>query len=283
MSLASESYVKDLSSDELELYDRQLRIQGLGIEGQRKLRGASAIVAGIGGLGCQSALYLAAAGFGKLKLIDNDVVELSNLNRQVLHWYSDIGRFKAKSAEEKLQRLNPFVKVNGIVAKIEERNVESLIQGADVVIDGQDNYRTRFILNDACIRLHIPFIHAAVQGFHGQLMTVVPGKGPCLRCLFPYTPQETKPSPVIGAIPALMAALQVLEAIKVVLGIGKLMIGRLLIFDGEDARFEEVPIAPNPECPVCGILASQTSKLSSGEGKIIDKIDGNPLNQTPRS
>lgn len=249
-----ESKLPDLSSEELELYSRQLRIPSLGIEGQRRLKGASAVVAGIGGLGCPASLYLAAAGFGQLKLIDNDIVELSNLNRQTLHWYSDLGRFKAKSAEEKLRRLNPFVKVMGIVAEIEGTNVGAMIQGANVVVDGQDNYKTRFILNDACVRLRIPFIHAAVQGFNGQLMTIVPGRGPCLRCLFPSPPPEARAFPILGATPGLMAALQVLEAIKVVTGVGVPSIGRLLIFDGEDLRFEEVPVMRNPGCPVCGNL-----------------------------
>ncbi|MEM2926210.1 MAG: HesA/MoeB/ThiF family protein [Candidatus Bathyarchaeia archaeon] len=241
-----------LTSEELELYDRQLRMPGLGIEGQKKLKGSLAVVAGIGGLGCPASLYLTAAGFGRVKIIDKDVVELSNLNRQVLHWHHDIGSFKAKSAEEKLRRLNPYVRVTGVVAKIDEKNVGSLIEGADVVIDGQDNYKTRFLLNDACIRHRIPFIHAAVQGFNGQLMTIVPGKGPCLRCLFPSPPIETKPFPILGATSALMAALQVLEAIKIVAKIGTPMIGKLLIFEGEDTRFEEVPIMRNPECSTCG-------------------------------
>ena len=242
----------DLSPQELEVYDRQIRIPGLGVEGQRKLKASKVVVAGVGGLGCPASMYLTVAGVGEILLIDKDVVELSNLNRQVLHWLDDIGRFKAISAEEKLRRLNQAVKVKGIVDEINEGSVYRLIKGADVVIDGQDNFKTRLVLNKACLALGIPFIHAAVHGLYGQLMTIIPGKGPCLQCLIPTEPPEVKPFPILGATPAVMACLQAIEAVKLIAGLGSPCIGRLIIFDGVDMRFNEVTIKRNPSCPACG-------------------------------
>jgi len=182
--------MKSLTKLELERYDRQIRMPNIGINGQEKLKSSKIVIAGMGGLGCASATYLAAAGIGELVLIDKEKIELSNLNRQILYWTKDVGKYKVNSAKEKLIKLNPEIKILAIKEEINEDNIKELINGANVVIDGQDNFKTRFIINKACVELKIPFIYAAVQGLEGRLMTIIPGEGPCLRCLIPIDPPE---------------------------------------------------------------------------------------------
>ncbi|RLF16165.1 MAG: adenylyltransferase [Thermoprotei archaeon] len=236
---------------ELERYDRQIRIPGFGVEGQAKLKNATVLVVGVGGLGSASSMYLAAAGVGKLIIVDSEAVELSNLNRQVLHWTKDLGRLKVDSAAEKLRQLNPEVKVEAVAARVDEDNVQGLVKEADVVVDGLDNFRTRFMVNEACVRLGKPFIYAGVRGFEGRLMTIVPGKGPCLRCLVPVDPKEPRPIPVFGATPAVMAALQVVETIKLLTGVGEALIGKLLVFNGLTMTFDHLLVERSPRCPTC--------------------------------
>lgn len=236
---------------EVERYDRQIRIPSFGFNGQEKLRKAKVAVAGVGGLGCLTATYLTAAGVGRLMLIDNGKVELSNLNRQILHWEDDVGRGKVESAVEKLGKLNPHIKIDVKVAEINTENVYSLIKGSDVVVDGMDNFKTRHILNEACVKLGIPFIHAAVHEFEGTLLTIIPGKGPCLRCLIPENPIETKSIAVLSVTPAVMASLQVMETIKLITGIGEPLVGKLLFFNGLHMEFKEVTVKKQPNCPVC--------------------------------
>ena len=241
-----------LSGYEMERYDRQLRIPQLGKEGQLKLKRAKVLVAGLGGLGSAVSIYLALAGVGELVLVDHGIVELSNLNRQTLYDEEDIGRPKALKAAEKLRRLNSQVRVKPVPEIITKENVERLVEGVDVVVDGQDNFKTRFLLNEACVRLGKPFVHAAIYMLEGRLMTIVPGKGPCLRCLLPIEPPEHEVVPVLGSIPGTMGCLEALEAVKLITGVGSPAIGRLIIFDGEDMSFQELPIKRNPRCPVCG-------------------------------
>lgn len=243
-----------LSSFELRRYERQMLISGWGVKAQRKLKGAIVAVAGIGGLGCPVSLYLASAGIGKIILIDSDKFRLNNLNRQVLGWQKDIGRLKAEVAKEKLDSLNPEVQVEAIVAKINEDNINDIIGMVDIIIDGQDNWKTRFIINEYCITHSISFIHAGVSGFHGQMTTILPGQGPCLRCIFPIDPPEANEIPVLGATPALFASLQVIETIKIVTGIGKPLVGRMLFVDAREMEFETVEVKRTPECPVCSFL-----------------------------
>ncbi|MGD8544888.1 MAG: HesA/MoeB/ThiF family protein, partial [Candidatus Bathyarchaeota archaeon] len=195
-----------------------------------------------------------SAGIGKIILIDSDKFKLNNLNRQVLGWQKDIGRLKAEVAKEKLDSLNPKVQVEAIVAKINEDNVNDIIGTVDIVVDGQDNWKTRFIINEYCITHSISFIHAGVSGFHGQMTTILPGQGPCLRCIFPKDPPEAEEIPVLGATPALFASLQVIETIKIVTGIGKPLVGRMLFADGREMEFETVEVKRNPKCPVCSFL-----------------------------
>lgn len=241
-----------LSPSELERYERQMLISGWGMKGQKKLKAARVAVAGIGGLGCPASMYLAAAGIGEIVLIDKEKFELNNLNRQVLGWQKDIGKFKAECAKEKLVQLNPEVEVEAVVAEITEDNIHDLIGNVDVVIDGQDNWRTRFIINAYCVRHNIPFIHAGVSKLHGQMTTIIPGKGPCLRCIFPKTPPKAIKVPVLGATPALFASLQVMETIKLVTGIGESLVGRMLFGNGEEMEYETVDVERNYKCSVCG-------------------------------
>jgi len=241
-----------LTTSELQLYSRQLIISGWGMGGQKELKRAKVVVAGVGGLGCLASIYLAAAGVGRLVLIDKGTIKLSNLNRQILYWSNDIGKYKVESAVEKLRSLNPEIKIDGFIAEINEETVCDLLKGATVVIDGQDNFKTRSVINKACVELKTPFIHGAVYGLEGILMTIIPHEGPCLRCLYPVVPPEKELFPVLGVTPATIACLQTIETLKIITGIGELCVGRLLTFDGERMKFTEIPISRNPNCQICG-------------------------------
>lgn len=247
-----------LSLEELERYDRQIRVFNFGIEGQRKLKSSTVLVAGLGGLGCPASMYLAASGIGRLILVDKERVELSNLNRQILHWSSDVGRLKVESVAEKIVQLNPNVNIEPLTLEINEDNVEDLVERVDVVVDGMDNYKTRFLLNDACISQGKPFVHAAVHGLEGQLLTVLPSKGPCLRCVIPSEPPQETPVPVLSATPGVMAALEVMEVVKLIVGLGRPCSDRLLIFDGYEMKFHEIEVEPSPSCPACSKLTEKS-------------------------
>jgi len=243
-----------LSQSELERYERQMLISGWGVEGQKKLKAARVAVVGMGGLGCPASIYLTAVGIGKLIIVDKDKFELHNLNRQILGWHKDVGRFKAKVAEEKLEALNSEVEIEAIVGEIGRENVQDVIGDVDVVVDGQDNWEARFIINEYCVTHNIPFVHAGVSALHGQMTTIVPHKGPCLRCIFLKDPPEAERIPVLGATPALFASLQVMETVKLVTGIGKPLIGRMLFINGDEMIFETVEVKRNVKCPVCSSL-----------------------------
>jgi len=245
---------KRLSKDERERYGRQMIIPGFGEKGQLKLKRSHVVVAGLGGLGSPVAIYLVAAGVGRLTILDSERVELSNLNRQVLHWHMDVGRSKAGSAVEKLFALNPDVKIDSRLEKLTSRNVGKLLKNADVVVDGMDNYPSRYLINEACVRGRIPFVHAAVEGLIGQLSTILPGKGPCLRCIIPKEPPRKPVFPVLGATPGVMGCLEAMEAIKLITGVGEPLVGRMVIFNGEDTSFDEIQVERDPKCPVCSKL-----------------------------
>ena len=240
-----------LTEDELTRYDRQIMIPGWGQHGQMKLKSATIIVAGAGGLGSPSSLYLAAAGVGHLIIVDKDVFELSNLNRQILGWQKDIGRKKAEAAAEKLQAINPDIQITPRVMEISQDNVVELLEKADLVVDAMDNWTTRFLLNKTCVDLNIPFIHAGVFGLYGQIMTIIPHKGPCLRCLLPETPKDVGKFPVLGATPGLFAMMQVMEALKIVVGTGEPLTGKMLLFDGSNMTITRINVSRRPDCPVC--------------------------------
>lgn len=245
---------KKFTPEELERYDRQILIEGFGERAQLRLKRAHVIIAGLGGLGCPASIYLAAAGVGRLTLLDNQEVELSNLNRQILHWQSDVGKPKATSAMEKLHAINPNVKIDSKVEAVSPENVNRLLRNADVIIDGMDNYPARYLINEACVRNRIPFVHGAVEGLVGQLATILPGRGPCLRCMVPKEPPSRPFFPVLGVTPGVIGCLQAAEAIKIITRIGRPLAGRMLLFNGEDMTFDLMEVRRDPNCPVCGRL-----------------------------
>lgn len=241
-----------LSSDELERYDRQILITEIGLIGQARLKEAKIFICGAGGLGSPIALYLAAAGIGTLTLIDHDRVALSNLNRQILHGEADIGREKVDSARDKLGRMNSHITLKTSAVTITKENAADLISGHDVIIDALDNPETRYILNEVALKLRIPFVHGAVSGFEGRVLTVMPGKSTCLRCLYRGPVTQAPKFPVIGVTPAVIGAIQATEALKILLGIGKLLTDRLLIYDGLTLTWKEFTVRKNPNCDHCG-------------------------------
>jgi len=242
-----------LTTEERERYDRQIMIRGIGEEGQEKLKQAKVVVAGSGGLGSPASIYLAAAGVGTIRMIDHDRVELSNLNRQILHWDKDIGRNKVDSAAEKLSQLNRSVKIEAVEETIDEVNISRLVAGFDLIVDAMDNLPTRYLLNKAAIDNHIPFIHGAVYGLEGRVMTIIPGKTACLRCVYRGLIPEEK-FPVIGVTPAVIGCIQATEVIKYIVGIGKLLTDRLLVYDGLNMKFTELVVKRDPNCEHCGHL-----------------------------
>ena len=244
-----------LTTNELERYDRQIMIRGLGEEGQEKLKRAKVIIAGGGGLGSPSSIYLAAAGVGTIRIVDHGSVELSNLNRQVLHWDEDIGRRKVASAAEKLKRLNPGVEIEAIEEVITEVNVSQLVADFDLIVDAMDNLPTRYLLNKAAIDKNIPFFHGAVYGFEGRAMTIIPGKSACLQCVYHGAVTPERKFPVIGVTPAVIGCIQAAEVIKYITGVGELLTNRLLIYDGLNLKFTEFKVKKDPDCEHCGQLA----------------------------
>ncbi|MCR6687224.1 molybdopterin-synthase adenylyltransferase MoeB [Pseudoxanthomonas sp.] len=247
-------------ADFLERYSRHLRLAEVGVEGQQRLARASVLLVGAGGLGSPAAFYLAAAGIGHLRLVDDDAVDRSNLQRQILHTEASIGTPKVESARERLQALNPRVRVEAVRERVSSANVEALLEGVDVVVDGSDNFPLRYLLNDACVKLGKPLVYGAVQRFEGQASVFDAGRHrgrcPCYRCLFPEPPPpQFAPScaeaGVLGVLPGIVGMFQATEAMKLLLGIGQPLSGRLLQFDALGMRFREVRLAPDPECPVC--------------------------------
>ncbi|NQT31180.1 MAG: HesA/MoeB/ThiF family protein [Deltaproteobacteria bacterium] len=240
-----------LNQDEREKYARQMVLKGFGQKGQEKLKRATVFIAGAGGLGSSSATYLAAAGVGMLRIVDHDKVELSNLNRQILHWPKDIGKRKVGSAKDKLNQMNPQVKIEAIEKRITEANVCRLVEGCDLIVDAMDNLPTRYLLNKTAIEKNIPFFHGAVYGFEGRAMTVIPGQTACLRCVYRGAIAEEE-CPVIGVTPAVIGCIQATEVIKYLVGIGQLLANRLLVYDGLNMKFTEFKIKKDPNCPHCG-------------------------------
>lgn len=245
-----------LTENDLERYSRQILYPVFGEEGQKRLQHSHVVVAGAGGLGSPISIYLSCAGVGRITIIDNDFVELSNLNRQILHWDEDIGKKKVDSAEKKLLKLNPTVEIIPVFEKITEANVINLIKGAQAVIDGMDNFKARFLLNAACVAEKIPFIHGGVWGLLGELTTIIPGKTACFACIYPEISPTKRPFPVFGATPGLVASLQVMEAIKLIADFGTLITGKMLYIDGFNIEFNFSPLTKNPHCKVCGVGSS---------------------------
>ena len=240
-----------LSDAEVARYARQLLLPGLGEEGQERLKEARIFIAGAGGLGSPVAIYLAAAGLGNLTVADSDVVDQSNLNRQILHYDRDIGEKKIVSAQEKLEELNPDITVRVIDARIDEKNAGRLVGRSDGIVDCLDNFPTRYILNRTALGKGIPLFHGAIRGMYGQATTLIPGKTPCLACIFPKPPPP-EVFPVVGVTPGVIGTVQATEVLKFLLGTGELLAGRLLLWDGLGARASEICVERNPSCMVCG-------------------------------
>ena len=239
-----------LSENELVRYDRQILIEGFGEEGQEKLKKAKVFIAGSGGLGSPVSIYLAAAGLGTIRIVDCDNVELSNLNRQVLHWSSDIGKGKVNSAADKLGDLNPYIRIEAIKETINESNISQLVGDADVIVDAMDNLETRHLLNRLSLKKNIPFFHGAVRGLEGRVSTFIPGQTACFACMYGIALPEQK-FPILGTTAAIVGSIQATEVIKYITGLGKLLLNRLLVYNGLTMEFNEFKISKNPECKQC--------------------------------
>lgn len=254
---------KVLNQEQMSRYSRHLIIPEVGEKGQQKLLDAKVLMLGAGGLGSPAALYLAAAGVGTIGLIDDDVVDRSNLQRQVLHTDDRVGIPKVDSAELTLNALNPDVDVKKYQTRLTSDNILEIMTGYDLVVDGGDNFPTRYLINDACVHLNIPNVHGSVFRFEGQVTSFVPHDGPCYRCLYPEPPPpEFAPScqeaGVLGVLPGIIGLLQAIEAVKLILGVGEPLKGRLLAFDGLGTEFRELRLRRDPECPACGENAEFT-------------------------
>ena len=254
---------ESLSDDQRRRYERHLIIPEIGEKGQQKLLKSKVLLIGAGGLGCPAALYLAAAGVGTLGIVDNDRVDESNLQRQVLHPTASVGRLKVDSAKETLLALNPGIKIQTHAERISASNAAEILKDYDLVIDGTDNFVTRYLMNDACVLLKKPNVYGSVFRFEGQVSLFVPGEGPCYRCLYPEpTPSELAPScaeaGVLGILPGIIGLLQATEAIKWIVGIGNPLIGKLLWYDALQSTVRTFKLRKNPNCPVCSEQATIT-------------------------
>ncbi len=246
-----------LSSDERNRYQRHFTLPGVGVEGQRLLKAARVLIIGAGGLGSPTALYLAAAGVGTLGLVDNDIVDASNLQRQILHGTRDIGRPKLESAKARLHDINPHVHIELHATWLTSANALDIIRNYDIVLDGTDNFATRYLVNDACVMLGKPNVHGSVFRFDGQASIFATETGPCYRCLYPEPPpagmvQNCAEGGVFGVLPGLVGMIQATETLKLILGTGETLAGRLLMIDALTMEFRSVSIDRDPECPACG-------------------------------
>ncbi len=248
---------KTITDEELKRYRRQISL--LGEEGQEKLKGTKILIAGAGGLGSPVVTYLALAGIGRIVIADDDVVEVSNLNRQILHWSADVGRKKTVSADEKLRAMNPYVELETVSCRIEETNVNDVVGDADLIVDALDNFQTRYLLNRVAIAHDIPFFHGAVRGFYGQVMTIIPRQTACLRCVFPQSP-SAEIFPIIGATPGVIGSVQATEVIKYVTSKGELLTNKLLLWDGLTGETKIILVKRNPSCEDCSQTYTSTDQ-----------------------
>jgi molybdopterin/thiamine biosynthesis adenylyltransferase len=237
-----------LSDNEKKRYSRQIRL--FGEDGQERLLRTSVFIAGAGGLGSVISLYMAAAGFGRIRICDCDTVELSNLNRQILHGNADVGRAKAQSAYESLTGINPEIEVEALLETISEDNIDQLLQGCDIIMDAMDNFPVRYLLNRAALQRKIPLFHGAISGYQGQATTIIPGKTACLACIFPRAPPASV-FPALGSTCGVIGSIQVTEAVKYVTGAGKLLENRLLFWDGLNGCLDEMAYERNSACREC--------------------------------
>lgn len=255
------------SNEQLERYSRHIILKEIGVKGQKKLLNAKVLIIGAGGLGAPAAMYLAAAGVGTIGIVDADEVDLSNLQRQIIHATEDVGKPKVQSAKETMNKMNPDVTVNTYHEFVSSENILDIIKDYDFIIDGTDNFPAKFLINDACVMAGKPFSHAGIIRFKGQLMTYVPGKGPCYRCVFKNPPPKDavptcKQAGVVGAMGGVIGSLQAMEAIKYITGVGELLTGYLLTFDAIKMNFHKVKLPKaDPNCAVCGASPTITKLI----------------------
>jgi len=255
------------TNEQLERYSRHIILKEVGPKGQKKLLNSKLLIIGAGGLGAPAAMYLAAAGVGTIGIADADEVDLSNLQRQIIHGTSDVGKAKVKSAKETINAMNPDVTVNTYRIFVSAENILELINEYDFIIDGTDNFPAKFLINDACVMAEKPFSHAGIIRFQGQLMTYVPGEGPCYRCVFHAPPPKDavptcKQAGVIGAMGGVIGSLQAMEAIKYIIGVGNLLVGKLLTYDALKMEFRTIALPKNThKCAVCGDSPSITELI----------------------
>jgi molybdopterin/thiamine biosynthesis adenylyltransferase/rhodanese-related sulfurtransferase len=270
VSISPAPPLPELARPELLRYARHIVMPEVGLEGQRKLKAARVVMIGAGGLGSPLGLYLAAAGVGTLGVVDFDVVDESNLHRQVLHGTSDVGRPKLESAADRLREVNPHVRVVRHDVRLSSENALQVLDGYDLVVDGTDNFPTRYLVNDACVLLGVPYVYGSIFRFEGQVSVFAAAGGPCYRCLFRQPPPpgmvpSCAEGGVLGVLPGLIGSAQAMEAIKMILGVGRPLIGRLAIFDGLEFEWREVNIRRDPECPVCGDNPTVTGLIDYDE------------------
>lgn len=246
----------NLREDQVERYSRQILLPNLGGKGQEKILKSKVLIIGAGGLGSPCALYLACAGIGRLGIVDSDVVELNNLQRQILHSTKDTGRPKVDSAKERLNAINPDVEVIPYRLRLSSENISDIIKDYDIIVDGSDNFPTRYLVNDACVFLKKPLSHGGIFRFDGQAITIIPKETPCYRCLFPEPPPpglvpSCQEAGILGAVAGVIGTIQANEVLKYILGIKGLLTGRLLIFNALDSSFRQVKVPRDAKCPVC--------------------------------
>jgi len=247
----------NFTEEQIERYSRQIILPEVGGTGQKKLLKAKVLIIGCGGLGSPCAYYLAGAGIGQIGLVDSDTVEMNNLQRQIVHFMKDIGHKKVESAREKLESINSDVKVITYPIRLTSKNIIDIIKKYDMVVDGSDNFPTRYLVNDACVMLNKPFSHAGILKFDGQATTIIPRQGPCYRCVFPEPPPpgmvpSCQEAGILGAVAGVLGVIQATEVLKYILDKGELLIGKLLIFNALEMNFRKLEIQRNVNCPVCG-------------------------------
>jgi len=246
-----------LREDQIERYSRQIILPNIGGKGQEKILQAKVLIVGAGGLGSPCALYLAASGIGKLGIVDSDTVELNNLQRQILHSTQNVDKPKVESAKERLKEINPDTEVISYKLRLTSKNILDIIKDYDIIVDGSDNFPTRYLVNDACVISKKPLSHGGIFRYDGQAITIIPGKSPCYRCLFPEPPPpglvpSCQEAGILGAVAGVIGTIQANEVLKYILGIGNLLTGKLLVFNALDSNFRQVRVPQDPNCPVCG-------------------------------